>query len=187
MLQSACRLKGIIVFVFKLRDSKVLRICEKERNGADVVTGGAIDRGFRDASAAVGSYAHAYKDEELATLAKLPQYSRPGSAQVVEPTPECSTAPAQERPAAHTAPINWSRYWSSKVRPVATSSDKLRQMAKSDSRKCGQRKTRKALSDKAFTGKSGEGGIRTRGRESTPFNDLANRRLQPLGHLSRLL
>jgi hypothetical protein len=32
--------------------------------------------------------------------------------------------------------------------------------------------------------KSGEGGIRTRGTENTPYDGLANRCLQPLGHLS---
>jgi hypothetical protein len=30
----------------------------------------------------------------------------------------------------------------------------------------------------------GEGGIRTPGRSFGPYNGLANRRLQPLGHLS---
>src|ERR1700736_6837471 len=30
----------------------------------------------------------------------------------------------------------------------------------------------------------GEGGIRTPGRSFSPYNGLANRRLQPLGHLS---
>src|SRR5437660_688383 len=30
----------------------------------------------------------------------------------------------------------------------------------------------------------GEAGIRTRDRDLTPYNGLANRRLQPLGHLS---
>ena len=30
----------------------------------------------------------------------------------------------------------------------------------------------------------GEGGIRTPGRGFSPYNGLANRRLQPLGHLS---
>ncbi len=34
--------------------------------------------------------------------------------------------------------------------------------------------------------KNGEGGIRTRGTRMTPYNGLANRRLKPLGHLSRL-
>src|SRR2546421_7153270 len=38
-----------------------------------------------------------------------------------------------------------------------------------------------------FTGEmnsGGEGGIRTPGRGFSPYNGLANRRLQPLGHLS---
>src|SRR5688500_2961407 len=34
---------------------------------------------------------------------------------------------------------------------------------------------------------NGEAGIRTRDRGLTPYNGLANRRLQPLGHLSRRL
>ena len=33
---------------------------------------------------------------------------------------------------------------------------------------------------------TGESGIRTRGTGVNPYNGLANRRLQPLGHLSRL-
>src|SRR5437667_10379225 len=33
----------------------------------------------------------------------------------------------------------------------------------------------------------GEGGIRTPDRGISPYNGLANRRLQPLGHLSKLL
>ena len=33
--------------------------------------------------------------------------------------------------------------------------------------------------------KIGEGGIRTRGRALTPYDGLANRYLQPLGHLSK--
>ncbi len=33
---------------------------------------------------------------------------------------------------------------------------------------------------------SGEAGIRTRDKDLTPYNGLANRRLQPLGHLSKL-
>jgi hypothetical protein len=33
-------------------------------------------------------------------------------------------------------------------------------------------------------GSGGEGGIRTPGRSFSPYNGLANRRLQPLGHLS---
>ena len=36
------------------------------------------------------------------------------------------------------------------------------------------------------TGPTGEGGIRTRGTGLIPYNGLANRRLQPLGHLSRI-
>ena len=34
--------------------------------------------------------------------------------------------------------------------------------------------------------KNGEGGIRTRGTSLTPYNGLANRRFQPLSHLSGL-
>jgi hypothetical protein len=34
-------------------------------------------------------------------------------------------------------------------------------------------------------GSNGEGGIRTPGRGISPYNGLANRRLKPLGHLSR--
>src|SRR5688572_8745038 len=33
-------------------------------------------------------------------------------------------------------------------------------------------------------GVNGEGGIRTPGTDFSPYNGLANRRLQPLGHLS---
>jgi hypothetical protein len=40
----------------------------------------------------------------------------------------------------------------------------------------------RAWSDKQLSG--GEGGIRTPGRGFSPYNGLANRRLQPLGHLS---
>src|SRR5687768_10652767 len=36
----------------------------------------------------------------------------------------------------------------------------------------------------AGIGENGEAGIRTRERGLTPYNGLANRRLQPLGHLS---
>jgi hypothetical protein len=36
----------------------------------------------------------------------------------------------------------------------------------------------------AFNQNGGEGGIRTPGRSFSPYNGLANRRLQPLGHLS---
>ena len=35
-----------------------------------------------------------------------------------------------------------------------------------------------------IAGTGGEGGIRTPGRGVSPYNGLANRRLQPLGHLS---
>ena len=38
------------------------------------------------------------------------------------------------------------------------------------------------MTDVGRTG--GEGGIRTPGRGVSPYNGLANRRLQPLGHLS---
>jgi hypothetical protein len=37
---------------------------------------------------------------------------------------------------------------------------------------------------KDIAGTGGEGGIRTPGRGVSPYNGLANRRLQPLGHLS---
>ena len=37
-----------------------------------------------------------------------------------------------------------------------------------------------------LTTKNGEGGIRTRGRGLYPYDGLANRCLQPLGHLSIL-
>ncbi len=37
---------------------------------------------------------------------------------------------------------------------------------------------------KGFSSESGERGIRTPGTGLTPYNGLANRRLQPLGHLS---
>src|SRR5207249_12031952 len=36
-----------------------------------------------------------------------------------------------------------------------------------------------------WCGRNGEGGIRTPDRGISPYNGLANRRLQPLGHLSR--
>ena len=35
-----------------------------------------------------------------------------------------------------------------------------------------------------YTGTGGEGGIRTPGRSFSPYNGLANRRIQPLCHLS---
>ena len=38
--------------------------------------------------------------------------------------------------------------------------------------------------EKAETRSGGEGGIRTLGRGFNPYSGLANRRLQPLGHLS---
>jgi hypothetical protein len=40
--------------------------------------------------------------------------------------------------------------------------------------------------NESFSGKNGEAGIRTRDTGLTPYNGLANRRLQPLGHLSRM-
>ena len=44
--------------------------------------------------------------------------------------------------------------------------------------------TRKALVLQGFAGENGEIGIRTLDTDLTPYNGLANRRLQPLGHLS---
>jgi integrase/recombinase XerD len=40
------------------------------------------------------------------------------------------------------------------------------------------------LENKGFSGKNGEGGIRTHGTGFSPYDGLANRCLQPLGHLS---
>ncbi len=49
-----------------------------------------------------------------------------------------------------------------------------------------ERKERKRVQDDASVRveSGGEGGIRTPGRSFSPYNGLANRRLQPLGHLS---
>jgi hypothetical protein len=44
---------------------------------------------------------------------------------------------------------------------------------------------RKNPANTVFTGQNGEIGIRTLDTDLTPYNGLANRRLQPLGHLSR--
>jgi hypothetical protein len=44
----------------------------------------------------------------------------------------------------------------------------------------------KAPENAGFRGFNGEAGIRTRDKDLTPYSGLANRRLQPLGHLSRL-
>ncbi len=46
------------------------------------------------------------------------------------------------------------------------------------------RKLEKPPKIEGFPQKNGEAGIRTRGTGLTPYNGLANRRLQPLGHLS---
>jgi integrase len=68
----------------------------------------------------------------------------------------------------------------------AGGSNRLGRVAEGDCLK-GQEKTRKALVFQSFTGISGETGIRTPDTDLTPYNGLANRRLQPLGHLSRRL
>ena len=43
---------------------------------------------------------------------------------------------------------------------------------------------RELLEEKDFQNSGGEGGIRTLDTGVSPYNGLANRRLQPLGHLS---
>ena len=45
---------------------------------------------------------------------------------------------------------------------------------------------RKFVENHDFAGVTGEAGIRTRGTGVNPYNGLANRRLQPLGHLSKV-
>ena len=48
-----------------------------------------------------------------------------------------------------------------------------------------RRNARISEENRAFPGKNGEAGIRTRGTGVTSYNGLANRRFQPLSHLSR--
>ena len=48
----------------------------------------------------------------------------------------------------------------------------------------GNENARKSQENRGFSGDNGEVGIRTRGTAMKPYNGLANRRFQPLSHLS---
>jgi len=119
-------------------------------------------------------YSHGFKNDEIAAVNALPSFPVETASSEAK-TGTDDTEPVEPRLARHLA---------QKRAKHDTSADKHGQSGDDDNDVPAHEKTLSSCEKRGKQGESGEGGIRTRGRANKPYDDLANRCLQPLGHLS---
>jgi len=124
-------------------------------------------------------YSHTYRGEAAAALNVLPDLSSPARQTVVATGTDCRIVgenPSCQNPVFPVSP------------PVSLEGAVLSSLVESCGMNGGEVRAgginEKPPTIEGFPTKSGEAGIRTRDKDLTPYNGLANRRLQPLGHLS---
>ncbi len=152
-----------------------------------------------DINLTLGRYSHIYKGQETDAIASLPDLTQPSQqAQEAQATgtddrtaPAPGQAIARESNNSDNSRQDISRNLAcflAKIgqnQPFSADNDGQQNPTGADTRT--DQKTAISSKKRGFSAKNGEGGIRTRGTGVHPYDGLANRCLQPLGHLSKLL